>query len=155
MVLFTTYSNLLTALSKDLKGLGYKRVCLRSDGENPITKVLSDLSQWFPGEVIEEVTAEGDSQSNGNAEGGINIMKGHVRTIKLDLEMKLKTIIPEDHNLMTWLVKYASQSYNRFHMGQDGRSPNERVLGRKILGPIMDDLPRWPPGTILGISWDI
>ena len=82
---FETYPNLLRLMSDDLKSLGYKRVCFRSDGENPIKRVLTDLTSWYNGEVVPENTAEGDSASNGNAEGGIFIMKGHVRTVKLDL----------------------------------------------------------------------
>ena len=62
-------------------------------------------------------------------------MKGHVRTIKIALEAKLGKEIPEDHGLLSWIVQFASQSYNRFHLGADGRSPKERLIGRRVPRP--------------------
>ena len=63
-------------------------------------------------------------------------MKGHVRTCKIALEHKIGMEIPETHPLLSWLVYYACQAYNRYHLGPDGRSPRERVLGRRVPGPV-------------------
>ena len=63
-------------------------------------------------------------------------MKNHVRTVKFSLERHLGVAIPNDHNLLTWVVHYASMTYNKFHIGADGRTPRERIIGRKI-GPAM------------------
>ena len=37
---------------------------------------------------------------------------------------------------MTWVVRHAASCYRRFHIGSDGKTPNERILGRKSGGPI-------------------
>ena len=67
---------------------------------------MSAVAQAWPGEVIPEQAAEGDHSSNGNAEGGVSIMKGHVRTCKLALEHKLGSEIPETHSLLRGSVAF-------------------------------------------------
>ena len=108
----------------DLDSLGYDKVCFRSDGENPIGAVLGDIkNRWRGHAVIPEKSAEGDHQSNGSAECGVGLMKGHVRTLKRALERALNTTIPDDHLIMTWLVRHAASTYRRFHVGADGQTP--------------------------------
>ena len=133
---FDTFGALVDIIVKDLDSLGYKKACFRSDGEGSLLAVLDAIKTRWSAEVIPEVTPEGDSASNGSAECGINILKGHTRTLKYDLEAKLDLQIDDTHNLLTWLVSYAALSYNLFHVGPDGRTPRERVLGRKVGPPI-------------------
>ena len=42
-------------------------------------------SAW-PGDVVQETTAEGDPHCNGAAESSANVVKGHVSSIKLVVE---------------------------------------------------------------------
>ena len=79
---FPTFDVLLAQIVEDLDTMGYRRVVFRSDGEPAILAVLDYIKQKWKGEVIPEKTPEGDHPSNGNAEGGMNIMKNHVRTVK-------------------------------------------------------------------------
>ena len=39
--------------------------------------------------------------------------------------------MPDDHGILTWIVRFAGVAYRRFSVGKDGRSPSERILGRK------------------------
>ena len=135
-VSFATHDNLVTILLADLAWLGYNRAIFRSDGEPAIKALLEDLKARWSGEATLKTTAEGDHSSNGNAEGGVALMKGHVRTQKLSLERYIKTELPEDHNLLTWLVRHAASCYRKFHVGADGFTPAERVLGRRSGGPV-------------------
>ena len=63
-------------------------------------------------------------------------MKGHVRSVKIGLEGKLKCEIPETPPLMTWISAFAGSSYRRYHIGRDGKTPLERILGRTIAAPV-------------------
>ena len=83
-----------------------------------------------------EKSLEGDHDSAGNAECGVNLMKGHVRTLKINLERRLRQRIGPEHPLMSWVVKFAASTYRRFHVGSDGRTPLERVTGRRCPGPV-------------------
>ena len=82
-----------------------------------------------------ETTPEGDHNANGSGECAVGLMKGHVRSIKIGLEERLGCKIAEDHNIMTWIVAFAGASYRKYHIGKDGRSPSERVLGRPSNNP--------------------
>ena len=110
---FPAYQNLLHQICDDLNGLGYPRVCFRSDGEPALQCVLGDVKARWQGEVVPEATPEGDSSSNGNAECGVGLMKGHTRTLKFALERKLGIPLPENHNIFTWRVKFAASTYRR------------------------------------------
>ena len=66
----------------------------------------------------------------------MGLLKSHTRTVKYSLEEQLGIQIPNDHNLLTWMVHFASETYNRFHVGSDGRTPRERCIGRKGAAPL-------------------
>ena len=149
---YDSVGNLSRRICSDLSNLGYKKIIFRSDGERPILSLLRLIASNWPGEVIMEQSAEGDHASNGGAESGVNLMKGHVRTLKIAVERKLNCTIPETHCLITWLVQYASRAYNRYHIGPDGRAPKERILGRRVPGPVAHfaELVHWMPLTVEG-----
>ena len=80
---FQTYDNLAQLILADLEWLGYKKAIFRSDGEPALKALLSDIKSRWNGEATLEQSAEGDPASNGNAECGVGLMKGHVRTHKV------------------------------------------------------------------------
>ena len=79
---------------------------------------------------------EGDHNSNGSGECAVGLIKGHIRSVKIGLEGKLKCEIPETHPLMTWITAFASSSYRRYHIGRDGKTPLERILGSPVAAPV-------------------
>ena len=85
------------------------------------------------GDVAQETSAEGDPQSNGAAESSVNVVKGHVRSIKLVLESASGVEVPADHDLFIWLVPYAANMYCRFAVGRDGKTVYERNVGRRTV----------------------
>ena len=115
-----------------LDGLGYRRVIFRSDNEPAIVAFLTDLKKAWSGEVVPERSDVGEPQSNGAAEGAVGIMKGMVRTVKLAFEEQIGTTVPADHVIITWILHHATAMQRRFRVGADGRTPNERLVGRKV-----------------------
>ena len=89
------FQNLIQLICKDLDNCGYKKICMRSDGEPAILSVMQQIKNYWTGEVVPEKSAEGDHQANGSAECGVGLMKGHTRTLKLDLESKIGCKISE------------------------------------------------------------
>ena len=63
----------------------------------------------WTGNALQETSAEGDPQSNGAAESSVNVVKGHVRSIKLAVESASGVQVPADHDLLTWVVSYATR----------------------------------------------
>ena len=72
--------------------------------------------------MVEETSAEGDPQSNGAAESSVNVVKVHVRLIRMAVESASGVDVPADHDLLTWLVSYATSMHRRFSVGRDGKT---------------------------------
>lgn len=125
-------------LVKDVEALGYKRVCFRSDNEPALLALLRAVRQRLTCEVVLESASEGDPRSNGAAEMGVRLLKGLVRTLKDALEARLGKAVPASHGLITWMVRYASSVYCRYTVGRDGRTPHERLTGRKFRGAVAE-----------------
>jgi len=122
----------------DLNSTGYKRAVIRSDNEPAITALLRLVARRWMGEVVPESSAEGDPQSNGAAENAVRIMKGLVRSAKDALETRIGRPLPSDHGLITWIVPYVAAMYRRCAIGIDGRTPSERLTGRRFGGRVAE-----------------
>ena len=90
----------------------------------------------WTGDVVQETSAEGDPQSNGAAESSVNVVKGHVRSIKLAVKSSSSVEVPADHDLLTLLVPYAASMHRRFAVGRDGKTAYERNVGRSAVPPL-------------------
>ena len=102
---------------QDLDTLGYHRVVFWCDTEPSILSLLRAVKLAWTGDVVQETSAEGDPQSNGAAASSANVVKGHVRSIKLAVESASSVEVPADHDLLTWLVPYAASMHRRFAVG--------------------------------------
>ena len=87
-------------------------------------------------EVSPESSCEYDPSSNGSAECGVQIAKGKIRAIRSCLAEKLGQPIPDNSPLITWICLYAGAMQRRFSIGDDGRTPWERLHGRKCAQPM-------------------
>lgn len=47
------------------------------------------------------------------------------------LESKLGGKVDADSDVVPWLISYAGLLVDRFHVGPDGKTPHERLRGRK------------------------
>ena len=79
---------------------------------------------------MHENSPEYDPQSNGNAEVGVRLVKGMVRTMRSSLERELGFRIPARHPLISWLVPHASNTLNWMIKGHDGMTAYQRVRGK-------------------------
>jgi hypothetical protein len=125
-------------LAKFLDVLGYREVVLKSDGERALIALKRAAARQSKGLVraIHEESPKGDSKANGEAEQAVREIKWRVRAITMMLEKKLNTKLPEGHPLLTWVPRYAAEQSNRFKIGHDGRTPEERRTGKRCLKPM-------------------
>ena len=119
----------------DLNLLGYKRVLFKSDQENAILALLREIRRAWPGEVVPEEAATGESQSNGGAEVSVRLLEGMVRTLKDALETRIGQQIPTDHPVLSWVIQHAAATLMRYSIAPDGRSSYERLRGKKAAQP--------------------
>ena len=58
--------------------------------------------------TIEMNSPAGVKCSNGVIERGVQAVEGQLRTMKDVLDARYKQVIPAEHCIITWLVKYVS-----------------------------------------------
>ena len=80
----------------------------------------------------------GDSQSNGATERAVGLVAGQARTLKAALEHRMGTRIPPGAGLLCWLVEFAAYLMNRCDIGSDGKTPLQRLHGRRDNTPILE-----------------
>ena len=115
-----------------LDWLGSQTVTLKCDNEPAILALAQEIRRLRrEGSItIFEHPEEGEKQSNHLAEGGVNIVKGLIRTLKSSTESNLRTEIGPSQPLIPWIIEHAAQLKNRYMVGADGRTPTERLRGR-------------------------
>lgn len=112
---------------KDIENMGHMRVVIMGDNE-PAMKALAHRMGAHP-TVVEE-SPEYEPQANGLAERRVQTITGMVLTWRSALEGRISARVPDEHRLLSCLIRHAACLHNRYHVGQDGRTPSERVAGR-------------------------
>ena len=77
-------------------------------------------------------TPVGESQSGGMFENAVKQVQSMSRTYKLGLECRLKADIQEGHDIIPWVIRYATGNKNRYHVGRDGMTAQRRLKGRNF-----------------------
>ena len=124
-------------VAKWIDSLGYNKVIVKIDNE-PAIKALGNEVKRLRGAIAETMLQHPEpheKQSHGAAERAVGIIEGLVRTIKDGLEFKIKKSIKPCDNILLWLVEHVGQLYSRYNVGEDGRTPMERLRGRGMARP--------------------
>ena len=126
-------------IAKDITRWGYRgRVILKSDQEPAIVAFLEQVAQERgSAPTTLEHSPVTDSQSNGGAERGVRSMEEMVRTYKFDLESRLRTKISINHPILEWVVEHVADMLCKAMVGVDGKTPYQRLKGRKFSGEIL------------------
>ena len=162
-------------ICEDIERFGHVgKIILKTDQENALKDLAGEVRRLRAAggrETLAEESKVYDSQSNGVAERAVQAVEGIVRTHKLALENKLNRRIPSRHPIMTWLVEHAVDMMNKFQVGSDGRTPYERIRGKKYQGEVVEFgrrvfhmhpgkhaggamVERWGKGIFLGKLWN-
>lgn len=117
-----------------LEFLGYTNVIMKSDQERALEALFNKIRthRGDQTQTMREVSPVGDSKANGYVERSIQAVQGQIRTMKNALEARLGTKINTDSATFAWLVIHAANILNVFEMGKDGRTPFQRLRGRKM-----------------------
>ena len=73
----------------------------------------------------------GESQSNVIIEPAVELVAGQARTLMASLEHRIGTGVPPDARILGWLVEFAAYLMNKCDIGSDGKTPLQRLHGRK------------------------
>ena len=122
---------LMRKLAKDLEELGRRDVILKSDGEPSIVAVQTDVQSRRKGRTIPRNPPAYNPESNGAIEKGVRDVTEQSRTVKIGLESRVKGVIPEDSAIVEWILEHGAFLINKYSVGHDGMTPNERLTGAK------------------------
>ena len=114
-----------------INSLGYKEITLKSDTEPAMVAFRNRLAENCNAEVTLEDAVKGDKPSNGLVENAVMLLRGVIRTIKCHVDSCTQEELREDSPILPWLVGHAGSILSRCQKGRDGRSPPERLHGKK------------------------
>ena len=144
-------------------------IILKTDQEPAIKFVVDDVCVNRTGaRTVKEVSPKGSKGSNGIVERAVQAVETILRANKSSLDERLGVQVDVQHPVLTWLCEYVSFQMNRLEVASDGKTPYERVKGKraevlglefgeKILwkhhpGKRMEKLnARWGYGLFLGV----
>ena len=115
-----------------LDEMGYKRIVLKSDNEVSIKALKDSVKVAAKVELSLEEGKTGDKPSTGSVESAVKEAKRQCRAMKSALEEKLGKSIPDRNAIWTWLARHACFLISRYRVGPDGRTPYERLKGKKM-----------------------
>ena len=125
--------------AKFIDQLGHNRVTLGCDNEPAIEALARDIAQVLQerSQTLPERPPVGESQSNGIIERAVGLVVGQARTLKAALEHRMAARVPPDARILCWLVEFAAYLMNRCDIGRDGKTPQQRLHGRRDNTPIL------------------
>ena len=117
------------------RGLGHRRITVRSDNEPAILSLLTAVSAEVSVEWVPKTSPEYDHQANGAAEAAVREMKAQTRTVVSQLETSLGAKLGVESDVLSWACRYAANCVNRYRIGSDGETAEQRRTGRKWRRP--------------------
>ena len=144
----TEDENATLRLTQFIKESGVPKLVYRSDQERAITKmteealrrsgrtgVPEDQTTFDSGleQAVVEMSAIGESASNGRAERAVQTVEDMLRTLKSALEARIKVRIEAAHPITRWLVEHVATVLNRYSVNKDGQTPYFTFHGKTPL----------------------
>ena len=102
-------------------------ITLRSDQEEAIMALKRHVAIYRKAEAVMLESPVRDSKANGAAERAVRSWAGQLRTIRHHVERKIKTTIPKNPALMSWLVSWAADVIFRYKVHSTCRSSHEWI----------------------------
>jgi hypothetical protein len=133
-------------------------VIAKSDQEPAVKHLIDEVGKAkaeFGGRWIVEHSPVDSHASNGVVERAIQSVGGQVRVLRSCLEAKWSVKLNSKHAVIPWIMEHAAFLLNRFEVGHDGRTAQERCKGKpaKVAGVQFGEAVLWrrkPIGNALG-----
>ncbi len=125
---------------RDLKKSGIRGdVMFKTDQEPALVDLVNQICSLRPeSRSCLSHSGVGDSKGNGLAERAVQSVEEMIRVHKLAVETRIKAKLPCVHPMVAWVVEHAEDVLNRYCIGKDGRTPYQRLKGRKFVGHMLE-----------------
>ena len=104
----------------------YTESTLKSDTKPATIAVRNRVAEVALKDAVKE-----DKLSNGLVENAVILLRGAIRTIKCHVESCTQEELWKDSPILPWLVEHAGCMLSRCQKGRDGRTPLERLHGKR------------------------
>jgi len=120
-------------LANDIDNCGTQKVTvqIKSDQEPSIVNVQDEVRYLRKASTICTNSPVGESECNGRAGNAIRRVDAKDRTIRSDLESKLKTKVDMSRPVATWMVRWAGEVLKKYTTGRDGKTAWQRRRGQE------------------------
>ena len=139
--------------------LGHNRATLRCEHELATGALAREIAQARQegSQTVPERPPVGEGQSDGTIERAVVLVAGQARTLKAALEHRMGARVPPDARILCWLAEFAAYLVNRCDIGSDGKTPLQRLHGRRYNTPILEPRERilcMPAKPARGGKWE-
>ena len=133
----TEFSTAAKRAAKFINQLGHNRLTLRCDNEPAIDARARETAQARQegSQTVPERPPVGESLTGPSS---VRWGSSSVRTLKAALVHRMGTRVPPDARILCWLVESAAYLVNRCDIGSDGKTPLQRLHGRRDNTPILE-----------------
>ena len=104
---------------------------MKSDTGPAIMAFRNRVAAMRKAEVTTEDAVKGDKESNGPTDNAVMLLRGIIRTTKCHIASRTQEPLSDDSPVIPWLVEHAGGIVSRCQKGRDGRTPFERLQGKK------------------------
>ena len=98
----------------DESGNAGTKVVIRSDQEESIIALKKAVTIRRQAETVLIESPVRDSRANGSAERTVRSWAAQVRTLRHHLETRIKTKVPKESPLMSWIASWAAEVLTRY-----------------------------------------
>ena len=120
----------------DTIGLSRERIIIKNDQEPAIKDLKAELARQRKAATASEESRVGDSNSNATIEVAVQEVENMVRTLRSSLESRVKSKIPLDHPIVTWMIRHAAANITRFKVRSNGKTAFQLMKGFKGIMPV-------------------
>lgn len=133
---------LIREIDRELQSWGHNggandKLILKSDNESAIIVLLEAVSKYHGGNVRLEHPPRGEKQSNGVVEEAGKTVREYVRVFKDQIEYHIQDKVCVKAVILQWMIRWAAMCITRYSVGTDGKTPYERITGRKCKATVI------------------
>ena len=118
-------------VAKFIDLLCYREITLKNDTEPAIIASRNRVAEMCKAEVTTKDAVKRDKESNGLIENAVMQLRGIIGTIKCHIESSTQGPLRAESLLLPCLVEHAGCILSRSQKGRDGKTPFERLHGKK------------------------
>ena len=124
----------ITFIAKKLETLGYggTKITLKSDGEASIKAVVEAIAVARKAETAIIQAPRRESKCNGAVERAVRTWRSQLITMKCHIEAMIKEELDHRVPLVEWMVMWAAEVKNYFHVHKNGRTSYEMITAHRF-----------------------